>query len=259
MIDKDSVEINFIERFVQDFDVLAARLRKNPPVDSSIVPGSLPILSFGDHRVANVVTIGLNPSDQEFFSKDVWLNGESRRVPSLLSLGIEKASDITDEQIKEIYHEQISYFSRNPLTSWFNAQNRILKNALKSDYFDGSACHLDLVQWATKPKQRHLPADVWQSLVAADRDFLEWQLRTTSATTVVMISKGTVNALVDSGIAPELQEVKLQIEGISQTMTFYFGESEGKIWLGWNLALYQAVAGQLVDLLIETIRNHISS
>ena len=243
----------------KDFEIVAARLRKESPADSSIVPGSLPILSFGDHKTPRVVTIGLNPSDQEFLNKDVWLTGENRRVPSLLSIGVDTASELTDEQVSDAYHEQISYFSRNPLTVWFNAQNKILKGALKADYFDGTASHLDLVQWATSPKQSALDAGVWRSLVEADREFLEWQLRTTNASIVVMISQSTVKALVEAGIAPALHEVKLQVEGISQTLTFYFGASEGKIWLGWNLALYQPVAGELVDLLIETIKNQVNS
>ena len=53
-------------------------------------------------------------------------------------------------------------------------------------YIDGSACHLDLVQWATKPAQGKLPAEVWNSLVQDDHEFLRWQLLTSNVSVVLM-------------------------------------------------------------------------
>jgi len=233
-----------------------ARIRETAPEGASVLPDSLPVLSFGNHLTARVATIGLNPSDQEFLGKDEWLLGDNRRLHSLKSLGVDSPSALTDEQVNLAYEEMLTYFTRNPLKNWFNAQNKILKSALDADYYEGTACHLDLVQWATSPKQSDIPAQTWQQLVDRDREFLEWQLSTTSATTIVMISQGTVSALVTAGIAPELQQTKLEIDGIKQTITVYFGEKDGRTWIGWNLALYQPVSSGLPELLVKAIQDH---
>jgi hypothetical protein len=47
---------------------LYERLRRAP--SASTVPGSLPVLFFGDLFSARVATVGLNPSNQEYTTRD---------------------------------------------------------------------------------------------------------------------------------------------------------------------------------------------
>ena len=68
---------------------IETRIRRSPPERSCIVPGSTPVLAFGDARSARVATLGLNPSRIEFLDKaGVLLEGDNRRLATHASLGL---------------------------------------------------------------------------------------------------------------------------------------------------------------------------
>jgi hypothetical protein len=59
------------------------RIRRPIPAGLSVLPGTLPIVSFGDPSVAAVATLSLNPSWIEFEApRGGWLDGARRRVAS---------------------------------------------------------------------------------------------------------------------------------------------------------------------------------
>jgi hypothetical protein len=68
-----------------------------------------------------------------------------------------------------------AYFSINPYWRWFRPLETLLQ-AGGASYADGSACHLDLAQWATSPAWGKVGRDAHSALVADGRDFLKWQL-----------------------------------------------------------------------------------
>ena len=68
----------------------------------------------------------------------------------LASLGVDDYGSIGQAEAAQIIDDSASYFGRRPY-KWFTPLDRILQDALGVWYFNGTACHLDLVQWATKP------------------------------------------------------------------------------------------------------------
>jgi hypothetical protein len=55
---------------------VADRIRRPIPPALSVLPGSLPVVSFGDPNGALAATLSLNPSWREFESPDgTWLSG----------------------------------------------------------------------------------------------------------------------------------------------------------------------------------------
>jgi hypothetical protein len=44
-----------------------------------------------------------------------------------------------------------AYFQRNPYRRWFDPLDELLRAGVGASFYDGTACHLDLVQWATDP------------------------------------------------------------------------------------------------------------
>ena len=46
-----------------------ARVRRVIPEGAGVLPGSLPVVSFGDPGSAMVATVSLNPSSREFLTK----------------------------------------------------------------------------------------------------------------------------------------------------------------------------------------------
>jgi hypothetical protein len=68
------------------------------------------------------------------------------------------------------------YFQKAPYRFWFDKLEPLLK-AIGASYYDGSACHLDLVQWATDPTWGKLPLQHRKQLLANDVPFLVNLLR----------------------------------------------------------------------------------
>lgn len=122
------------------------RLREEPPENCSIVLGSIPVLAFGRFKDAEVATISLNPSYREFEI----VRGQ-RRFHTLDSLGLREYNEITESHALQVQDYCESYFERPGIVykSWFDRVSNFLKITSGYDYYNGTACHLDLSQWAT--------------------------------------------------------------------------------------------------------------
>jgi hypothetical protein len=127
-------------------EIILKRLKTMPPLDCSVVPGSTPVVAFGRFRSAKVATISLNPSYREF---DI-VKGK-RRFHNLKSLGLSRYEDINVNHMNQVLDYCERYFERPGIVykQWFNSISSFLKGSTDYDYYDGTACHLDLSQWAT--------------------------------------------------------------------------------------------------------------
>ncbi|GIO22267.1 hypothetical protein [Oceanobacillus sp. J11TS1] len=127
-------------------EIIFRRLKKLPPLDCTIVPGSTPVIAFGRFRSAKVATISLNPSYREFHI----VKGK-RRFHNLKSLGLSRYEDINEYHMHQVLDYCERYFKRPGIVykEWFNSISSFLRGCTDYDYYDGTACHLDLSQWAT--------------------------------------------------------------------------------------------------------------
>lgn len=107
---------------------VAGRIRWAVPPGLGVLTGSLPVAAFGDPDRAVVATVSLNPSQREFLSRDgTWLEGDERRLASLVSLGVSDPRDLNDEQVMQVAAESSAYF-RGP--NWFRGWFRWLESLL---------------------------------------------------------------------------------------------------------------------------------
>ena len=146
------------------------------------VSNSLPILFFGDVFHATIATVGLNPSSQEYLDpKGHELDGSGRRFESIISLGAENRSNLTDHQCERAIETMAAYFDPGkPVYQWFQHLNRVT-SAMGFSYRDRQVAHLDLVQEATNPTWSSLKqaaAEEFKRLQDEDIPFLKWQLET---------------------------------------------------------------------------------
>src|SRR5215831_8468276 len=149
-------------------DYVRERLRRPPNHGSSVVPLSTPVVAFGNPGSARVATLGLNPSRQEFldtFGRE--LDGRQRRFETLASLRVSGLASASDDVLSMVLTACNQYFKRNPYRTWFDQLDEILR-VIGASYYDGTACHLDLVQWATDPTWNGLPPAVRRRLLAED-------------------------------------------------------------------------------------------
>lgn len=150
---------------------IESRIRQGPPVSVSIVPLSTPVLAFGDSLKATVATLGWNPSKLEF--RDRYgneLTGAERRLETLTSLDEKNLSSASPETVYRVFHGCNAYFQRRPYRKWFDVLEKVLLT-LGASYYAGTACHLDLVQWATDPTWTDLRAEHKESLIDATCHF----------------------------------------------------------------------------------------
>ncbi|MEA1949849.1 MAG: hypothetical protein U9N87_00575 [Planctomycetota bacterium] len=172
-------------------DYVMKRVRREPSC-SCIVKGSTPVVAFGDPRKAFAATLGLNPSRVEFQDGCArLLDGEERRLATLDSLGLRCLPNATKRHVESILKDCENYFHRNPYRRWFDQLEPLL-NAMGASYYDATACHLDLVQWATDPTWGKLsPADR-KLMLSEDVLFLIEQLRNEQIELLLLNGMGVV-------------------------------------------------------------------
>ncbi len=76
------------------------------------VPGSLPVLFFGDLLAASIATIGINPSRQEYLTRSgLELEGLGRRFETLGSLAARDRSSLSVKQMQIAIERMRAYRS----------------------------------------------------------------------------------------------------------------------------------------------------
>lgn len=185
-------------------ELLLQRLRQEPSHCSPA--GVLPVLWFGSIDTAKAATIGINPSDQEFFeqrSKDEpstppkELVGDKRRFETLRSLGKNSVAELQLEQLPAIRCRMDSYFAAdsNPYMKWFQPYETLL-GEFGWSYKDGSAVHLDIVQDVTWPKWASVkPAKLKRELIKRDLPFLYSQIAECGLTFLYCTSRSVIDAV----------------------------------------------------------------
>jgi hypothetical protein len=167
--------------------------------------------SFGDVSKSIIATLGVNPSNREFMDESGReLDGPSRRLHTLTSLGLRKWSDVDAKHVTLIAEACREYFSRNPYNVWFRALDHVMSGAGVS-YYVGSyrACHLDLIPFATKCKWTDLTIRQRSSLLAVGGDTLAMLLRDSSIR-VLILNGQTVVAHLQKVANVEFQRTKMR-------------------------------------------------
>lgn len=170
---------------------IAARMTIPVPDRYSVVAQSIPVVSFGNPLTAEIATVGINPSRKEFLNPSgELLVHPFNRFENLSTLGISTLSGESPDLIDRAYDSCCNYFKKNPYSRWFDQLNPIL-GAIRGSYYDQTACHLDLVQWATNPTWKDLSPLVKKQLLANDVPFLK-QLITNGSFRLLLLNGRSV-------------------------------------------------------------------
>lgn len=218
-------------------DYLAAMVRRRPPVPE-VVEGSTPVVAFGDWRVAEVATLGINPSGREFLENGTLLMGATRRLATLASLGATSLEALTDEQVEHVVADCVAYFDagRNPYRRWFDPLDELVGRATGASYYDRTACHLDLVQWATDPVWGRIGLpERRQRLLEDGVPHLVAQLHHGNVRTVLLNGRQVIAQVRAVGLA-ELSDVGALTLG-QRRCGLVSGSGEGVRFLGWSTNL----------------------
>lgn len=217
-----------------------ARLRR-PPSESS-VPGSLPVLFFGDLPTAKAASVGLNPSKQEYLDpQGQELTGSNRRFETLGSLNSRDRASLTEEQCDRAVETMRAYFCPGkPIYGWFRPLARVMES-MGYSYPEGEAAHLDLVQEATDPTWSRMNAErpgEAKALLKADLPFLAWQIEAFPLQVIVCNGR-TVFDTVSRLLGAELRATRALARITWYASWARAGGREIGV-LGWNLPLVRA-------------------
>jgi hypothetical protein len=217
---------------------LYERLRRAPA--PATVPGTLPVLFFGDLFAAKVATVGLNPSDQEYLTKGgQMLAGPAQRFATLASLGAPDRASLTNAHCDEAIERMRDYYDEGKPVygSWFNALSRVV-DGFGVSFRDRTAAHLDLLQESTSPVWSELPASEREALLAQDLPFLDWEIRRFPLKAVICTAK-TVGVHVRNQLGVQVDE-----EGTLARIKWWVGHADvdGREigFAGWNYPLARA-------------------
>ncbi|MEN9692804.1 MAG: hypothetical protein RLZZ330_448 [Actinomycetota bacterium] len=216
------------------------RILQQSEIDA-VIPGSTPVISFGDFTKAKVATLGINPSSREFVNKAGLL--KKKRLTDFQTLGIQIDEVLAESHAEKIMEGCNQYFHEkaNPLWSWFGKNELILKG-LNASYLDGSACHLDLVQDATKPAWSEISSSDKARVLQKDYWFFEWQVKNTSAE-ILLLGGRQVHDQVKTLPNVEIHYINnisySNGENKQTSQLFVVPTLAGKLALGWTLNIQQ--------------------
>lgn len=158
---------------------------------------------------------------------------------------VEDPRRLTDDQVAQVIAESHEYFNGpNWYAGWFRWLESLLRESGVGSYLDGSACHLDLVQWATKPAHGDLHPVVWDRLVEHDRDFLQWQLRNSNVGLVLLNGASVVREVHRAGVVTGFDEDALTYQTVKGEgrIRVFRAIADGVVFVGWNRPLAGALA-----------------
>ena len=157
-------------------------------------------------------------------------------MATLESIRADRLELLTDTQVGEVLSDCATYFQRRPHKRWFNPLDDLLKVGADVSYYEGSACHLDLVQWATEPIWGRISDRSVQSALLEDgTPHLRAQLTRENVRLVLVNGRQVLNQVVAVGLV-ELEEVGRLPLGTG-SCALYVGTEGGIRWVGWSTNL----------------------
>ena len=166
---------------------------------SEIIADTTPVPFFGDFRNAEIVSIGLNPSSNEFPAKK-----SNRRLVHLSDLGIspeyfqQGMENMTEIQASRILEQCVKYFEHNSY-KWFDTASVALNIGFEASYYGGNnakiqACHTDIFPWATRAFST-LDSKLQRLFKEENYEFLSWFLQREKMKSLVILGKSTWNEI----------------------------------------------------------------
>lgn len=237
---------------------------RHPPSDVGVVPGSTPVIAFGQLLSARAATLAINPSSVEFckLGTATILDPTEKRLADLQFLGLTDHHELRQTHAEEVVKSCFTYFDRRPYR-WFDTLEEILLPAGLS-YYDGTLCHLDIVQWATYPVWGKLPKKSQEELIRDGAGLLEEQLATERLDTIIVNGLAAWNRLVQSNVVQVLHKVSHLLPDKSTSITLQIGSGLGATFIGWTQHL-QVMKATTVDkeaakrLACEWIKEYVPS
>lgn len=208
------------------------RMRRPVPADIPVVTGSIPVAAFGNPQTSRIATVGINPSSAEFLdASGALMTGEAQRFETVPSIGGGPLQGAEADAVATAVESCYRYFERRPYLEWFKPLDKVLQ-ALGASYWAGSACHLDLVQWATKPKWSGLSKTTRGDALGSDTQFLLDQLNEHQFDLLLLNGRTVVDTF--SSAVSQLTPLPSPVSVGRVSCNIYRGMRDATKVIGWS-------------------------
>jgi hypothetical protein len=169
---------------------------------TNVIRWGSPVPVFGDSETATVATLGLNPSNREFVDElGRELEGQARRFHTLASLGLANWYSADARHLSLVVQSCKHYFQRNPYDRWFRKLESVIEGTGASYYCRKealalpvrSACHIDLIPFATHSKWINLTSRQRSRLMNRSSFALGTLLRNSSIRVLILNGQTVVD------------------------------------------------------------------
>lgn len=189
---------------------LVRLLAEGMPAELGVIPWASPVMMFGPLQSSQVATLGLNPSNLEFVDgRGAPLLAPLNRFETLSTLRLPGWTHAENADIERVWSACEMYFTRRPYDSWFKPLDRVI-SGLGASYYDAwsSACHLDLVPFATREKWSSLTPETKQGLLTLGAKTLVKTIAT-SHVRVLVLNGATVVRTFEKLLNDPLEVLKM--------------------------------------------------
>lgn len=248
-----------------EIDRLIDVLAKGEPSRLGAIPWAQPVPAFGSPARSRVATVGLNPSNLEFEDdRGTPLAAPYNRFETLQTLRLRNWKSRVGEEAHRAWLSCEEYFFRKPYNRWFRPLDKVL-HRLGTSYYcrASSACHLDLVPFATKQKWSDLNNERKTRLMRLGVESLVRTICDSEVRVLVLNGAGVVKAFQELSenalCATEMPNWSLRRSGTSKIRGFAYqgkirslnGQSLSRdlLVLGYNHNIQSSfgVSAQIVD------------
>ena len=134
-----------------------------------------------------------------------------------------------------------------PYRRWFDPFDRVLRAGLGVSYYDGTACHVNVVPWATDPVWRDLDRGAWARLLECDLPVVVEQLRHGGYRLVVVNGRTAMAEVAAAGLVEWTMDHYLDGPPAARLCV---GESIAAVFVGWscNLQNQPGAAGLATEI-----------
>lgn len=176
---------------------LVRELHKQDASRGAIIDWACPVPYFGRLSSARIATVGINPSNKEFVADNgVELLQKRARLPTRESLDLTSWGAADHAALRDILIACEEYFDVNPYGRWFGVLDRVLVERDATYYgSDASACHIDVVPFATYAKWGELARATQADLLRMGLDATALLLRDSPVEVLVLNGRSVASAL----------------------------------------------------------------
>ena len=227
-----------------DEKLFIERIRSKAPSGLPVVPGSFPVTSFGDPNRARVLTVGINPSSSEFMlpgGKGLLPDGKKRFIDSSV-LGIPSDTELDENEARVVLQGNKNYFKTGNHYKWFDDMEKWVLSPLGYSYFDGTAAHVDVLQWATHPVWSGIEDDVFtHEMISPDLELLRAILSQRTYDYVLINGKTVYDFFRDQKLFHLDEQEKIMLGG--KRRDFRTGHVGASLMLQWSVNVPHYASG----------------